>query len=78
MGKFKDLAIDALNAAPRYEVAIMEGSGPDDFEWVTHHWFSEGEYGKCILCATTLYEAGHGVRIFDPFVGITFDFPKDF
>jgi len=78
MGKFKDIAIDLANNAPRYEVAIMQGDGPDDFTWETHAWFTEGEYGKCILCATELHEAGHQIRIFDPFLGKTFEYPKDF
>jgi hypothetical protein len=76
MGMMKDLHIDQANNAPRYEVAIVVADGPDDVTLECQDSFTG--YMDAIKCATELYEAGHHVKIFDPYTGSTYSFPKDF
>ena len=76
MGKFKDLAIDTANNEPRYEVAILVADGPDDVTLETQDSFTG--YMDAIKCATELHDKGYHVKVFDPYLGKTFSFPKDF
>ena len=76
MGRFKDLSIDKANNEPRYEVAILVADGPDDVTLECQDSFTG--YMDAIKCATELHESGHHVKIFDPHLGKTFSFPKDF
>ena len=76
MSHFKDIAIDQANNAPRYEVAILVADGPDDVTLECQDSFTG--YMDAIKCATELHEAGQIVKIYDPFTGETYSFPKDF
>lgn len=76
MSHMKNLHIDALNAKPEYEVSVMGPDGPDDFQYEVV--YSTPEYMDCIKYATELHEKGAKVKIFDPFVGNEYHFPKDF
>lgn len=64
------------NENPLYEVIIMVADGPDDVTLEPYAEFKE--YLDCIKCATDLHDKGYYVKIFDPYVGETYQFPKDF
>ena len=75
MGKMKDIAIDNMNK-PDYEVSIMAPDGPDDFIW--EMVYASKEYMDAIKAATEYHENGAKVKLFDPYLGEEYNFPKDF
>ena len=56
---------------PLYEVYVTRDSGPDDFEWDLYE--THTQYGLATMQVAELRSKGHMVRLFDPYVGKSYD-----
>ena len=72
MGRYKDLQIDQMNQQkPLYQVFTLEADGPDDCVWDI---YSEHEsLSEATKQMIHLEERGYEAKLFDPYVGKTYD-----